>query len=133
MEVIEKVNEFLKSVPAYYLATTSKEGARVRPFGTSNIFEGKLYIQTSGLKEVGMQIKENPNVEICAIKNGVWMRLRGELVLDQRREAKVSMLDAYPSLKGMYSADDENTWVLYFKNATVIYRSMQGLNEEYHF
>ena len=42
---------------------------------------------------------------------------------DDRREARQSMLDAYPSLQNMYSADDGNTEVLYFKNAIATFYS----------
>ena len=90
---------------------------RVRPFGTVNIFDGKLYIQTGKIKSVSKQLAQNPKAEICAFKGGKWIRVAGELVEDDRREAKVSMLEAYPNLKKMYSPDDGNTQVLYFKNA----------------
>ena len=69
------------------------------------------------------QIHTNPKVEICAFKNGEWLRIAGELVEDDRREAKQSMLNAYPSLQKMYSADDGNTEVFYFKNATATFYS----------
>lgn len=91
--------------------------------GVDHIFEGKLYIQTGKKKDVSRQIHENPEVEICAFKNGEWLRLAGELVEDDRREARQSMLDAYPSLQAMYSADDGNTEVLYFQNATATFSS----------
>ena len=42
---------------------------------------------------------------------------------DDRREARQSMLDAYPSLQNMYSADDGNTEVFYLKNATATFSS----------
>ena len=75
------------------------------------------------MKEVSKQIHANPKVEICAFKNGEWLRVAGELVEDDRREARQSMLDAYPSLRKMYSADDGNTEVFYFKNATATFSS----------
>ena len=96
---------------------------RVRPFGTAHVFEGKLYIQTGKVKDVSKQIHANPKVEICAFKNGEWLRVAGELVEDDRREARQSMLDAYSSLQNMYSADDGNTEVFYFKNATATFSS----------
>ena len=65
---------------------------RVRPFGTAHVFEGKLYIQTGKVKDVSKQIHANPKVEICAFKNGEWLRVAGELVEDDRREARQSML-----------------------------------------
>ena len=126
---MKRVESFLKEVQTYYLATVDGDQPRVRPFGTIHIFEDKLYIQTGKVKDVSKQIHANPKVEICAFKDGVWVRVAGELVVDDRREAKQSMLDAYPSLQGMYSADDDNTEVLYFKNATATFSSFTGAPE----
>ena len=112
------VNDFLKQAGVYYLATVEGDQPRVRPFGTVNIFEGKLYIQTGKVKPVAKQIAANPKVEISAFKDGKWIRVAGELVLDDRIEAQQSMLDAYPELGGMYKAGDGNTAVYYFKDAT---------------
>ena len=112
---MERVVQFLKEAETYYLATVEGDQPRVRPFGTAHIFEDKLYIQTGKVKDVSKQIHANPKVEICAYKNGEWLRVAGELVEDDRREARQSMLDAYPSLQNMYSADDGNTEVFYFK------------------
>lgn len=114
---MEEVYEFLKAAGTYYLATVEGDQPRVRPFGTVDVFDGKLYIQTGKVKNVSKQIAANPKVEICAFKDGVWIRIAGKLVRDERREAKVHMLDAYPSLQGMYSPDDDNTEVLYFTDA----------------
>ena len=121
--IMERVVQFLKEAETYYLATVEGDQPRVRPFGTAHIFEGKLYIQTGKVKDVSKQIHANPKVEICAYKNGEWLRVAGELVEDDRREARQSMLDAYPSLQNMYSADDGNTEVFYLKNATATFSS----------
>ncbi|MBQ7076711.1 MAG: pyridoxamine 5'-phosphate oxidase family protein [Lachnospiraceae bacterium] len=118
---MEKVLEFLKNAETYYLATVDGDQPRVRPFGTIHIFEGRLYIQTGKVKDVSKQIHKNPKVELCAFKDGAWLRLAGTLVEDERIEAKASMLDAYPTLKGMYAADDGNTEVFYFKDATATF------------
>ena len=95
----------------------------MRPFGTAHVFEGKLYLQTGKVKEVSRQIHANQKVEICAFLNGEWLRVAGTLVEDDRREARQSMLDAYPELQAMYSADDGNTEVFYFKDATATFSS----------
>ncbi len=120
---MEKVVNFLKEAGTYYLATVDGDQARVRPFGTVNVFEGKLYIQTGKSKDVSKQIHANPNVEICAFKDGDWLRVSGKLIEDDNREARKSMLDAYPHLRGMYSEDDGNTEVFYFKDATATFSS----------
>ena len=120
---MNKVCEFLKAAGTYYLATVEGDQPRVRPFGTAHIFEGKLYIQTGKSKPVAQQLAANPKVEICAFKDGVWLRVAAELVEDDRVEARKSMLDAYPSLRNMYDENDGNTHVLYMKNATATFSS----------
>ena len=130
---MEKVLKFLKEAETYYLATIDGDQARVRPFGTVHEFEGKLYIQTGKVKDVSKQIHKNPKVEICAFKDGDWLRVAGTLVEDDRIEARQSMLDAYPSLQGMYKADDGNTEVFYFKDATATFSSFTGAPETVKF
>ena len=120
---MQEVYEFLKKCGTYYLATVEGDQPRVRPFGTVDIFEGRLYIQTGKSKEVSRQIQANPKVEICAFADGKWLRIAGKLVRDDRVEAKRHMLDAYPSLKAMYSAEDDNTEVLYFEEAAATFSS----------
>ncbi len=126
---MERTLNFLKEAGTYYLATVDGDQPRVRPFGTVNEFEGKLYIQTGKKKDVSKQLHANPKAEICAFMNGEWIRVACELVADDRREAKVAMLEAYPQLQGMYSADDDNTEVLYMKNATATFSSFAGAPE----
>lgn len=120
---MERVEKFLKDAGTYYLATVEGDQPRVRPFGTAHIFEGKLYIQSGKVKEVYKQLIANPKAEICAFKDGKWLRVSGELIEDDRVEARQSMLDAYPSLQKMYAADDGNTVVFYFQNATAVFSS----------
>ena len=130
---MQRVEKFLKDAGTYYLGTVEGDQPRVRPFGTIHMFEDKLYIQTGKVKDVSKQIHANPKVEICAFKDGTWLRLAGELVNDDRREAKAAMLDKMPSLKAMYSADDDNTQVLYFKNATATFSSFTAAPETVSF
>lgn len=120
---MQEVYEFLKQCGTYYLATVENDQPRVRPFGTIDIFEGKLYIQTGKVKEVSKQIQANPKVEISAFADGKWVRVAGKLVRDDRIEAKKHMLDNYPSLQAMYSAEDDNTEVLYFEDAVATFSS----------
>ena len=120
---MQEVCEFLKAAGTYYLATDEGGQPHVRPFGTAHIFEGKLYIQTGKVKAVSRQMHANPRIEICAMHEGRWLRIEASAVLDDRREARVSMLEAYPSLQAMYSPDDGNTEVWYLRNATATFYS----------
>lgn len=133
MGSIERAAQFLKDTEVYYLATVEGDQPRVRPFGTANVFDGKLYIQTGKVKPTSKQLHANPKAEICAFKNGEWIRIAGELIEDDRREARTSMLDAYPNLRGMYNEDDGNTEVFYFQNATATYSSFTKAPEVENF
>ncbi|MBO4228987.1 MAG: pyridoxamine 5'-phosphate oxidase family protein [Clostridia bacterium] len=130
---MNEVIEFLKAAGTYYLATMDGDQPRVRPFGTIHLFDGKLYIQTGKKKAVSRQLAKNPKAEICAFHEGAWLRVSAELIEDDRREARVSMLDAYPELKAMYSPDDGNTQVFYLKNATAVFASFGGAPKTINF
>ena len=133
MEGIEKVYQFLNEAQTYYLATMEGDQPRVRPFGTVLLQGGKLYIQTGKVKEVSKQIAANPKVEICAFKDGKWLRIAGELAEDETREVKVAMLEKMPSLAAMYNPDDGNMQMLYFKNAKATFSSFTEAPETVEF
>lgn len=120
---MQEVQEFLKKCGIYYLATIEEDQPRVRPFGTAEIFENHLYIQTGKKKEVYKQIEKNPKVEICAFKDGTWLRVSGKLIADDRVEAKKDMLDKNPDLRKMYNEEDDNTIVFYFEDAIATFSS----------
>lgn len=130
---MEKVCKFLKDAGTYYLATTDGDQPRVRPFGTAHIYDGRLYIQTGKVKDVSKQLALNPKAEICAFKDGTWLRVSGELVEDDRSDARKSMLDAYPELRAMYDENDGNTQVFFFKNATAVFSSFTAPKEVIEF
>ena len=120
---MKEVYEFIKKCGTFYLATIDGDKPRVRPFGVVNIFNDRLFIQTGKVKKVSKQMQINPNVEICCFSDGKWLRVEGIVKRDDSRDAKVSMLEANPMLKKMYSADDDNTEVLYFKKAIATFYS----------
>ena len=120
---MKEVEAFLKKCGVYYLATMDGDQPRVRPFGTAEVYDGHLYIQTGKSKNVSKQIQLNPKVEICAFKDGKWIRVFGKLIRDERVEAKKNMLDKNPNLRSMYNEKDDNTEVLYFESGTAIISS----------
>ena len=133
MRGIERVYQFLEDAQTYYLATVEGDQPRVRPFGTALLWNDRLYIQTGKVKPVSKQLAANPKAEICAFKDGKWLRVAGRLINDDSREVKVAMLEKMPSLKAMYSADDDNTQVLYFEDATATFASFTEAPETVKF
>jgi uncharacterized pyridoxamine 5'-phosphate oxidase family protein len=125
---MHEVYEFLKQCGTYYLATTEGDQPRVRPFGTVDLFEGRLYIETGKVKKVSRQMAANPKVEICARLGDKWLRVEAKAVDDDRLAARAHMLEQYPSLRSMYAADDGNMQVLYLKDVTATFYSFSGSN-----
>lgn len=117
MEGMKTVQEFLQSTHVYFLATVEGDQPQVRPFGTAEIIEGKLYIQTGHIKNVAKQIAANPKVAICAFNGEQWLRITATLVEDPRVEIKKAMLDANPGLRNMYDENDDNTAVYFLTEA----------------
>ena len=126
LKILEDIDtnylNYLKECGVYYLGTIDGDQPKLRPFGTIDIYEGKLYIQTGKIKPTSKQLAENKKAEICAFCDGAWVRIACELIEDDRVEARKSMLDAYPNLRGMYDENDGNTMVLYMENATATYK-----------
>ena len=131
-EILERTLKFLDDASTYYLATVEGDQPRVRPFGTALIYNDRLYIQTGKIKKVSHQLSANPKAEICAFKDGRWIRISGELVEDETREVKTLMLDKMPVLRHMYNEDDGNMQMLYFKNMTVTFSSFTEPTETYN-
>ena len=130
-ENLEKVISFLDNTGTYYLATVEGDQPRVRPFGTALVYNDKLYIQTGKVKDVSKQLNANPKAEICAFKDGTWIRISGELIEDETRTVKTLMLEKMPQLRGMYNEDDGNMQMLYFKNAKVTISSFTKAPESF--
>lgn len=120
---MKEVYDFIKECETYYLATQENGRPRVRPFGSIDLFENRLYIQTGKIKDVSKQMAVNPFIEICCFNGDRWLRVEAMAVEDDRQAARQHMLDAYPSLEGMYAADDGNCQVLYLKDATATFYS----------
>ena len=113
---MERIYDFIKAAGTYYLATVDGDQPRVRPFGTIDVFNGKLGLQTGKKKEIFKQIEKNPKVELCAMNEGKWIRVEGELYADESVEAADHMLSGYPQLRAMYTPGDGNCVVFYFKS-----------------
>lgn len=130
---MHEVYDFLKSAGTYYLATVEDGQPRVRPFGTIDLYEDRLYIQTGKCKRVADQLKANPRIEISAMLGSRWIRVEAEAFLDENIEAQIHMLDNHPSLKAMYTPGDGNTEVYFLRNVTAVICSFTDEPEVHQF
>lgn len=125
---MQEVQNYLKECGAFYIATVDGDQPRVRPFGVSEIINGRLYIMTGKVKDVFKQMDANGKFEICALKpsGSEWMRLSGTLVNDDDLAVKTEFLERNPVLKSMYKPNDGNMAVLYITNATARFCSFSA-------
>lgn len=125
---MQEVQNYLKECGVFYIATVDQDQPRVRPFGVSEIIDGRLYIMTGKVKDVYKQMAKNGKFEICALKKSgsEWLRLSGTLVNDETLAVKEEFLKRNPGLKSMYKADDNNMAVLYITNATARFCSFSA-------
>ena len=130
---MQRVRDFLHQTGHYFLATEDGDQPQVRPFGTAEIIEGKLYIQTGHVKAVAHQIAANPKVAICAFNGSEWLRITATLVEDSRVEIKKAMLDANPALRSLYNETDDNTAVFFLKDAKATINSFTSAPIEINF
>ena len=115
---MKEVVKYLQECGTFYLATVEGDQPHVRPFGAVCEFEGKLYIITNNKKDVYHQMKANGKVEICGMNNGTWIRVKGVVKEDSRREARVAMMEANASLGSMYNVDDGLMTVFAFESGS---------------
>ena len=127
-ENMKEVQAYLKECGAFFIATADGDQPHVRPFGVSEIINGRLYIMTGKVKDVYKQIDKNGKFEICALKKSgsEWMRLSGTLVNDETLAVKEEFLNRNEGLKSMYKADDGNRAVLQITNATARFCSFSA-------
>jgi len=115
---MQEVLNYIRDCGVYYIATVEGNQPRVRPFGALAEINGKLYICTNNTKPVYKQLQANPKAEISAmLPGGEWLRICGDLVRDDRDEAREAMLKDNPSLGGMYHIGDGIFEVLKLENA----------------
>lgn len=122
---MQKVFDFIKSCRVYYIATMDGDQPRVRPFGTIDIYDGKIYFLTGKNKQISKQIGDNPKIEICAYNGDKWIRVQAVAIEDETIEAKQQVLNAFPFLQDVFKADDDNTQVFYLSNAVAMISSFE--------
>ncbi|MCL2141648.1 MAG: pyridoxamine 5'-phosphate oxidase family protein [Methanimicrococcus sp.] len=113
---MKEILQALTENPTFYIATISPEGPRVRPFGFVMEYEQKLYFITSNDKDVFKQMKADSRVEICSTpKDGMnWMRLKGKVVFDSRKEVIKKALETAPVLAQIYQTPDNPSIEMFY-------------------
>ncbi len=120
---MNEVYELLRKAGTYFLATSEDGQPHVRPFGTADLYQVRLYFLTGKSKAVSRQLHANPRLELCAMTGDRWLRVEGSAVEDDSREARAAILELHPNLQSVYSPDDGNTEVWYLRNATATFSS----------
>ena len=131
--MIEKVYEYLKG-KVYWRATEEGDQARVRPFGSLAIHEGKLYISTQKGKKVYQQMLTNPKIELGAMGQGGWIRVEAEVAEENDPDARKALWAANAARRKLDPEKvNENAAYFSLKNATVTINKTGGEQEIFNF
>lgn len=127
------VYTFLKQAGVFYVATEDGDEPKVRPFSFVMQYDGHVCFTTDRNKHVYHQIEKNPKVEICAFKNGRWLRYKGTAVNCTTKEAKEEAIRLMPLLGQLYKADEDIMQVFYLEHAEANFCSMEGEDKVFAF
>ncbi|MEA4986501.1 MAG: pyridoxamine 5'-phosphate oxidase family protein [Anaerovorax sp.] len=129
---MEKVIQFLKENPVFYFATVDEGHPKVRPFGFSMLYNGKLYFGIGKNKKTFQQILKVPHVEICTCsQNQEWIRIHGEACIDESPDALSTAFETLPLLKQIYNdTTGQELGMVYLTNAVAEIADMKGNFEE---
>lgn len=134
MNAIEKVENYLKNVPVFYLSTTDGNQPKCRPLGLQALIGDKIYFAVGTFKDVYAQMQANPLVEICASTSDGFLRYYGKAVFEEDYTIATELLEQAPYLKSIYNDDTGyKLGVFHLEEATAEFRSMLKVEESYQF
>ena len=130
---MENVFEYLRNARVFYLATIDGDTPRVRPMATLVIYDGKIYTIMTTNKKMYRQLLENSNVEVTAMFGQTWIRLSGKLILDDRKQTVIDLLEDNPQAKQTFGGNLEMVAPFYFKDVTATINSFTAKPITYTF
>ena len=98
----------------FYFATVEEGEPRVRPFGFAMVFEDRLYLGCGTHKAAYAQLVKDPHLEVCAFKDGSFVRIRGKAVMDDRDEVQKAMYESAPFLEKTYNAETGHHHICFY-------------------
>ncbi len=131
MTNIEKVNDFLSQAKVFYIVTVDGNKPKARPISFKLLEDDKLYFGVGTFKSVYKQLTDNPNIEIVAMANNLWMRYDGiaHFIQDDRLENKC--LDILGNIGKMYRENNYHMGMFYIENAHVEIKAVIKTIEEF--
>ena len=109
---MEKAFEFLKTNKEVAFATVEDDKPKIRVFQIMKQEKNTLYFATAPEKEVYRQLQENPNIEVLAMKENIFVRMAGQAVFDVDDKTAREIYAANPVLSRLYRA---YTDLIYFR------------------
>ncbi|MDY6827026.1 MAG: pyridoxamine 5'-phosphate oxidase family protein [Bacillota bacterium] len=105
----KEILEFMRANRDAHLATIENGQPRVRAIGIYRMEEDGIIIQTFKSKDVGKQLMQNPNVEICFnnFEDRIQVRVRGAVELMEDDAAVEECLKERPFLKQFVDKGEE--------------------------
>ncbi len=129
---IETVENFLREVPTFYLATVSDNKPKCRPIGFHLLQNGKIYFGVGTFKDVYKQLEMNPYAEICACRGGKFLRYYGKVVFEDNDTIAEAVLEKSPGLKKLYNeSSGHKLGIFHLEEAVAEFHVMSKLESSY--
>lgn len=133
MNHVEKISQFLKETGIYFLSTEDGNQPKCRPLGFHTVIDNKIYFTIGDHKDVYKQMQVNPQVEIVASTKKNWLRFYGTAVFEETTTIADGILEG-SKMKKIYNEETgKKLAVFHLENATAELRSMEEVEESYHF
>ena len=96
-----EILEFINANPTCYLATSENNKPRVRGMRMYRADGKGIIFQTSNVKDLYKQLKENPQVELCFFNNekNIQIRVSGKATFVDDLDLKKEIVEKRPFLK----------------------------------
>ena len=94
-----EILEFINKNQACTLATCDNDKPHVRGMMIYSADKNGIIFHTGAAKDLFKQLKNNPNVELCFIKDNIQIRISGTAVLEKDLKLKEEIVRNRPFLK----------------------------------
>lgn len=112
---IDDSYKFIRECGYFFLATSSDNQPKLRPFGMIYSNGETMFFVTDKRKNVHSDLQKNANVELASynIYTHKWIRITGKAQVDSSVQLKEEVITMYPKLRYRYHNDEEMYLVIY--------------------
>lgn len=93
----------MSSVPHFFLSKAERDQPKCCPVAFHLPRDGRIYFGVGTFKEGFKQLRDNPQVEICACNGEDFLHCYGRAVFEQDDALADAVLDKLPAVRKLYN------------------------------